>query len=271
MAPSSSDTFTNKTIDADNNTITDISDSNIKASAAIADSKLATISTAGKVSGAAITSGTIAGSTAVSTTGDIATTGRVGVGAAAGTSKLEVTGGGATGATSAFNVMNSTPTSLLFVRNDGNVGIGTTSPSQLLHINGGALAIQGLGRSVAQTISQVTDNDMLIGGHFHSGYGIWPRSSDGSRIAGIGNLAGALQIIAGSSERIRISSSSNVGIGTTSPPKQNSTSKREPSALVQGPVVTIAAALQIRQALSLRSTRPSKGQTMLSTSNPKRT
>ena len=52
-----------------------IVDADINASAAIADSKLATISTAGKVSGGAITSGTIGGSTAVSTSGTIATSG----------------------------------------------------------------------------------------------------------------------------------------------------------------------------------------------------
>jgi hypothetical protein len=53
-----------------------IVDADINASAAIADTKLATISTAGKVSGSAITSGTIGGSTAVNTTGAITTTGK---------------------------------------------------------------------------------------------------------------------------------------------------------------------------------------------------
>ena len=42
-------TLTNKTIDSDNNTISNIVNADIKSSAAIADSKLATISTAGKV------------------------------------------------------------------------------------------------------------------------------------------------------------------------------------------------------------------------------
>jgi hypothetical protein len=45
--------------------------------AAITDGKLATISAAGKVSGSAITSGTIGGSTAVNTSGNIATSGTV--------------------------------------------------------------------------------------------------------------------------------------------------------------------------------------------------
>jgi hypothetical protein len=52
-------------------TVTGIVDADVSATAAIADSKLATIATAGKVSGNAITSGTIGGSTAISTTGTI--------------------------------------------------------------------------------------------------------------------------------------------------------------------------------------------------------
>jgi hypothetical protein len=48
-----------------------IVDADISASANIADTKLATITTAGKVSGNAITSGTIGGSTSINTTGNI--------------------------------------------------------------------------------------------------------------------------------------------------------------------------------------------------------
>jgi hypothetical protein len=43
-------------------------------------------------------------------------------------SRLVVQGSGTTSSTTALNVTNSTPTSLLFVRDDGNVGIGTSSP-----------------------------------------------------------------------------------------------------------------------------------------------
>jgi hypothetical protein len=48
-AIASTQTLTNKSIDSDNNTITNIVNADIKSSAAIADTKLATISTAGKV------------------------------------------------------------------------------------------------------------------------------------------------------------------------------------------------------------------------------
>ena len=60
-------TLTNKSIAASGNTITGITNSEIDAAAGIVDTKLATISTAGKVSGGAITSGTIGGSTAINT------------------------------------------------------------------------------------------------------------------------------------------------------------------------------------------------------------
>ena len=49
LSATSTATVTNKSIDSDNNTITNIVNADIKSSAAIADSKLATISTAGKV------------------------------------------------------------------------------------------------------------------------------------------------------------------------------------------------------------------------------
>ena len=50
VGKATTDTLTNKSIDSDNNTITNIVNADIKSSAAIADSKLDTISTADKVS-----------------------------------------------------------------------------------------------------------------------------------------------------------------------------------------------------------------------------
>ena len=50
--------------------------------------------------------------------------------------KVHITGNGATSGTNALYIENSTPTNLLTVRNDGNVGIGTSSPATLLHVNG---------------------------------------------------------------------------------------------------------------------------------------
>jgi hypothetical protein len=52
-------------------------------------------------------------------------------------SKLVVKGTGTTGASSSLDVTDSNGTSTLFVRDDGNVGIGTTSPDEKLEVNGG--------------------------------------------------------------------------------------------------------------------------------------
>ncbi len=81
-------------------------DADIAASAAIVDSKLATISTAGKVSGSAITSGTIGGSTAINTSGLIQTSSAVRVYAGANYVELKAKSG------LASNVLLTLPTSL---------------------------------------------------------------------------------------------------------------------------------------------------------------
>ncbi|MBM4253743.1 MAG: hypothetical protein FJ146_17380 [Deltaproteobacteria bacterium] len=90
-------------------TITDasITDDDIASAANISDAKLATISTAGKVSGSAITSGTIGGSTAVNTTGNLITSGNIGIGTTNPAGKLDVAG---TICLSGANCISSWPT-----------------------------------------------------------------------------------------------------------------------------------------------------------------
>lgn len=51
-------------------------------------------------------------------------------------SKLTIKGGGTTSSSSSLNITNSVDSSMLFVRDDGNVGIGTTTPSSKLEITG---------------------------------------------------------------------------------------------------------------------------------------
>jgi hypothetical protein len=67
---------------------------NTQLAGSITDSKLNTISTAGKVSGSAVTSGTIAGSTAISTSGQLSTSGKMSVGSTSVSTNtdLDVTG-----------------------------------------------------------------------------------------------------------------------------------------------------------------------------------
>lgn len=61
---------------------------------------------------------------------------RVGINTFLPGSALEIRGGGSTSASSALNVTNSGAVSSLFVRNDGNIGIGLTNPAYALDVNG---------------------------------------------------------------------------------------------------------------------------------------
>jgi hypothetical protein len=51
-------------------------------------------------------------------------------------SQVTVKGKGVTSSTNALEVTNSTPTTLMIVRDDGNVGIGTVTPNNKLEVNG---------------------------------------------------------------------------------------------------------------------------------------
>ncbi len=60
--------------------------------------------------------------------------GQVGVGLTSPTSKLHVQGAGSTNSTDAFIVQNSSSSTLLHVQDDGDIGIGTSTPDRLLTI-----------------------------------------------------------------------------------------------------------------------------------------
>ena len=81
----------------------------------------------------------------------------------------------------------------MVVRGDGNVGIGTTNPSQLLSLHGGSMYMN-TGQSITWN-----NGDAQIGAI--SGYHFQIKTYTGSALT----------------EKMRITSSGNVGIGTTSP------------------------------------------------------
>jgi hypothetical protein len=75
--------------------------------------------------------------------------GTIGIGTTSplGTCRLTIAGSGSTSASSALNVVNSGNSPLLFVRNDGNVGIGNNNPSYRLDVTGSGRFI-GTGSSL---------------------------------------------------------------------------------------------------------------------------
>ena len=118
-----------------------------------------------------------------------------------------------------FNFLDATDgTSHLFIKNDGNVGIGTTSPATLLHVFEG----NGSYPDDANTHFVVESDSHAyigIGGGTSSDVGIHFGDSGGvnrGRIA-YKNSDDALVFNTATAETMRIDSSGNVGIGTTSP------------------------------------------------------
>jgi len=119
-----------------------------------------------------------------------------------------------------FRWANSVDTELMRINSSGNVGIGTTSPAEKLHVAG-----------VIQASSAITLNDTnphalysvgpsQIGVRFNNGAtatGYMWLKNFASSVNGIGVSSGALAFATTSTERMRIDSSGNVGIGTSSP------------------------------------------------------
>ena len=119
--------------------------------------------------------------------------------------RLQVRGDGTTSSTTAFRVENSDGNVNFIVRDDGNVGIGTTSPQYPLHIN------NGIGDQ--SVLFESTDATNTVG--------IKDSNSTSINTTGIGVSGDDLFLYAGSTaynQRLRIQGSTgNVGIGTTSP------------------------------------------------------
>lgn len=110
----------------------------------------------------------------------------------------------------ALQVLNSSGGSLLRVRGDGNVGIGTTSPTAKLVVSNGGVAIQGDSTPPSSGYGLEIFNSATT-----SYIGSYNRTTSAYRNAFL--FANDTIFENGGSERVRITSNGNVGIGTTSP------------------------------------------------------
>jgi hypothetical protein len=126
-----------------------------------------------------------------------------------------------------FRIRNVTDTQeILYIRGDGNLGIGTSSPLTKLHINSSEVAV-----GAYQQVLQGTSGGYGAGISFQSALGTSGAIKEMARITSDGeaswsSLSASTQV-AGlrfyttnngtTSERLRINGSGNVGIGTTSP------------------------------------------------------
>ena len=148
---------------------------------------------------------------------------------------------GATNVPSSLNAQDGTPGNAVYVDNDGNVGIGTTEPGEKLEINGnlklsanavisvpsGSLTIKSGGASSEYLKLNTNGRPVFIGEtnkgaplHIYSG------SNDGKSLI-ISNDVNSADFTGssgqdfifypGGTEKVRILSTGNVGIGTTSP------------------------------------------------------
>ena len=108
----------------------------------------------------------------------------------------------------------SSPTERLRIDSSGNVGIGTTSPAQILHLNksSGDTYLRLQGGTNQGTLIHATDGTLL--GGFVSGGAVGGGASDIAMRVESGNN---MLFAHGTTERMRIDSSGNVGIGTSSP------------------------------------------------------
>ena len=120
-----------------------------------------------------------------------------------------------------FNGTNAVGSQKMVILNNGNVGIGTTSPSEKLHVNGGNIRISSVNNANHLNIQ---NNATATSGVFEERIKFlgW-NDNENAAITGMGNAyfgspVNALAFSVSAVEAMRIKHGGNVGIGTASPP-----------------------------------------------------
>jgi hypothetical protein len=147
----------------------------------------------------------------LSSGGAIQTAGRIGAGYS----------GTDSGFLSLFTTLSGSVTERMRIGATGNVGIGTTSPSSLIHASGAAASGGAVEIRLEDTAASSNSRLMRTGSAYsYAGVGAnetWLYHAGAGTINIGPDGAGAVKIVNNGSERMRIDSSGNVGIGTSSP------------------------------------------------------
>jgi len=159
------------------------------------------------------------------------------------TARLHIKGAGATSATTAFRVENTNASASLVVLDNGNVGIGTTTPSQTLTVNGNISASGDLFINTGSNQIRIGDGIVddvftdtfklynvgingFLGTYFYnSSLELKAGASGSSFVSNWSKIeikdnfssTGYIRFFTSGSERARITNAGNFGIGTTSP------------------------------------------------------
>jgi excisionase family DNA binding protein len=130
------------------------------------------------------------------------TSGNIGLGTAAGAispaTRLVVAGSTADSSASALDVQSSTGTSLFYVRNDGRLGVGTTSPSYQFDVVGGT----GI---VGQFSGRVIGGDAVNANEFATKAQVDAATGGGTKVSSLNTLTGALTL-AGTTGEVAVNS-----------------------------------------------------------------
>ena len=107
----------------------------------------------------------------------------------------------------------------LTILNNGNVGIGTATPTQALSVTGDIGLTGNIVDNDYNELIEFQSNDLIVKlKHLHADFGVWCRHLNGSRNHGMDSNGTDLSLYASANKWMTIKGSSgNVGIGTDTP------------------------------------------------------
>lgn len=137
------------------------------------------------------------------------------------TSMLEIRSTNNTAGTYGFKLLNSSSATMMFIQNDGNVGIGSATPARKIDIVGdGKISGTLYGTSYNQDMVATGDNNWTFGG-FNSGSNYWMQSTywdTGDNLRGFRIFnKNASDVVFSTNKTYSLFPFGNIGIGITTP------------------------------------------------------